>query len=151
MIKFGNEEYKVWSTGIYSGMLYDIQRRKNGQLLYHFYAGVSFNSDKEDDILIGNVTKNGLTPVTEDDITDSFIAKLSSKIINYSCEQKPEEYRKYFKCLPKAFYTEKNCEAILNQVLRAEVMVSNRDTEIAEACESLTAYAVHTNDNGMGK
>lgn len=143
MIQYGAEEYNVWSGKIYDGMLYDVIERKN-EYEYTFYAGVKIFSDKPYTLLLSTVSTDLKTPLSEQKITEGFVRALVSKIVESACEQNTT-YKEYLETLPKAFYTQENCDLILDSITHISAKIPNRAKEFEKCCDGLMDYAEKVN------
>ncbi len=114
-MQLANEEYKVWAGGLWNSFLYDYS--VNGDnVLYAFYSGVNFDGSSDDNLLFSMFTKKRGVAVTEDDITDGFAKAISKKIVNDVARGDKWNFLDSLKTLPKQFFTQENCDFILENV-----------------------------------
>ena len=121
-MQIGNETYKVWADGLWSNFIYD-KANKGDMVSYTFYSGIKIDGTS-DAMLFANFNKKQGQMVTEQDITGAFIEAISRKIYSNILYNENESFVDALKTLPKKFFTQENCDLVLDSVLSKTSMLN---------------------------
>ena len=144
-----------WQRGLFIHCPYT-KSQKGAQTKYVFYTDMKANGSAGEHQLSAEIEKLTNAPIDDREICDAFIESVSKKILtDVSFEKK--DYVDCLKTLPKGFYTERNVELILENVLagslkrsgslKSETAKQAYNACVDTACCDLMEYAHSQNSN----
>lgn len=149
MEDFKQEHYLIWNKGVFHGLIYSVSY-SGTMSKYTFYTDfrVGKKGYKAGEYqLAADLKVLTNKPISDQEIADAFAKSLSKKI-NIDIKTDSKEYVECMKTLPKGFFTERNVEAVLENVVR-EHLHADHETIIKSdtACCDLMEYAHSQNHN----